>query len=150
MRFCHPFTLITSSRDGKQALARHRRIGAKSSDQCDQPPFIVLFPRTIFLQPIARPTKSMPRSPSRDQQRTACPRNLTEFPFGRCRGNGPRSCAGSSKSIFRVVVSYVTVIKRPSGDLGKGNGGGADLLPALKTIRNCGSMAGGGIAESKT
>ena len=68
MRFCHPFTLITSSRDGKQALARHKRIGAKSSDQCDQPPFIVLFPRTIFLQPIARPT--------------ACPRNLTEFPFG--------------------------------------------------------------------
>jgi len=49
-----------------------------------------------------------------------------------------------------VVVSYVTVIKRPSGDLGKGYGSGADLLPALKTIRNCGSMAGGGIAESKT
>ena len=51
---------------------------------------------------------------------------------------------------FRGVVSYVTVIKRPSGNLGKGNGSDADLLPALKTIWNCGTMAGGGIAASKT
>jgi hypothetical protein len=68
MRFCHPFTLIASSRDGKQALARHKRIGAKSSAQCDQPYLIIFSPRTIFLRQISRPTP--------------CPKNLTEFPFG--------------------------------------------------------------------
>jgi hypothetical protein len=67
MRFCHPFTLITNSRDGEQALARHQRIGSKSHVQCDPPHFIVFSPRTIFPGHIAHPT------PSR--------KNLTEFPF---------------------------------------------------------------------
>jgi hypothetical protein len=65
MRFCHPFTLTANSRDGKQALARHKRIDAKSGVQCDQTP---VFSPTIFLRQIARPTR--------------CPKNLTEFPFG--------------------------------------------------------------------
>ena len=57
MRFCHPFTLTANSRDAEQALARHQRIGAKSGVQCDQPHFIVFFPRAIFPQAIARPTR---------------------------------------------------------------------------------------------
>ena len=67
MRFCHPFTLITTSRDGEKALARHQRIEAKSLLQCDQPRFIGFPPHANFLRPIARPIP--------------CPRNLTEFPF---------------------------------------------------------------------
>jgi hypothetical protein len=67
MRFCHPFTLTANSRHGEKALARRKRIGAKSRVQCDQPHFIVFSTHTIFLRPIARPTP--------------CPKNLTEFPF---------------------------------------------------------------------
>jgi hypothetical protein len=67
MRFCHSFTLMSTSRDAEQALVRHERIGAKSRVQCDQPHFVVFSPRTIFPGPIARPT------PSR--------KNLTEIPF---------------------------------------------------------------------
>jgi hypothetical protein len=67
MRFCHPFTLTANSRDGEQALARHKRIGANAGVQSDQPHCIVLFSRAIFFQKIARPTRH--------------PQNLTEFPF---------------------------------------------------------------------
>jgi hypothetical protein len=67
MRFCHPFILTANARDAEQTLARHQRARAKASVQCDQPPFIVLFPRAIFLQPIVHSTAS--------------PRNLTEFLF---------------------------------------------------------------------
>jgi hypothetical protein len=48
MRFCHPFIPTANARDAEQALARHQRARAKASVQCDQPPFIVLFPRAIF------------------------------------------------------------------------------------------------------
>lgn len=71
MRFCYPFTL--NSRDGEQALARHKRIGAKAGVRCDQPDFIVFSPRAIFRRPIFLRQIALP---------TMCPRNLTEFPFG--------------------------------------------------------------------
>jgi hypothetical protein len=58
MRFCDPFVLTANSSDCEQALARRKRIGAKSSVQCDQPHFIVFSSRTIFLRPIARPTQA--------------------------------------------------------------------------------------------
>ena len=67
MRFCHPFPLIANSRDGEQALVRHKRVDPKSRVQRDQPHFIVFFPRTIFPERIARPAPS--------------PKSLTEFPF---------------------------------------------------------------------
>jgi hypothetical protein len=67
MRFCHLLRLTPSSRDGKQGLIPHKRIGAKSSVQCDQSHFIVFSPRTIFLSRIVRPPRY--------------PKNLTEFPF---------------------------------------------------------------------
>ena len=67
MRFCDLFTLTANSLGSEQALAPHKRIGAKAYVQCDQPQFIVFFPRAIFLQKIARPTRR--------------PENLTEFPF---------------------------------------------------------------------
>lgn len=73
MRFCDLFTLTANSLGSEPALAPHKRIGAKACVQCDQPQFIVFFPRAIFLQliflrKIARPTWR--------------PKNLTEFPFG--------------------------------------------------------------------
>ena len=69
MRFCYPFTLGTSSRDGKQTLASHQRIGAQSGVQCDQPLSNFFSPPTTFIGQIARSTRR--------------PRNLTEFPFER-------------------------------------------------------------------
>jgi hypothetical protein len=98
MRFCHPFILTTNARDAEQALARHKRIGAKSGVQYDHPPFMVLFPRVIFLQPIflrkiflrkialrkiALRTITLRKiALSKIARPTAGPRNLTEFPFG--------------------------------------------------------------------
>jgi len=68
MRFCDPFVLTANSYDCEQALARRKRIGAKSSVQCGPTHLIVFSPRAIFLRQIARPTQ--------------CPKNLTEFLFG--------------------------------------------------------------------
>jgi hypothetical protein len=67
MRFCHPFLLTANSRDGEQALVRHKRVDPKSRVQRDQPHFIVLSPRAIFLRHIAPPIPSA--------------MNLTEIPF---------------------------------------------------------------------
>jgi hypothetical protein len=67
MRFCHAFTLTANSRDGKQARVPRKCVGAKAGVRCDQPQLIGFFPRAIFLQQIARPSRY--------------PKNLTEFPF---------------------------------------------------------------------
>ena len=67
MRFCHPFTLPASPRDGEQTLVRQKRVDPKSRALRDQPHFIVFSLRTIF-------RRHIPRAAS-------FPKNLTEFPF---------------------------------------------------------------------
>jgi hypothetical protein len=67
MRFCHPCTPTSDSRDGKQAAPFHRRIDLTPTVQRDQPHLIVFSPHAIFPGQIARPTP--------------CPKDLTEFPF---------------------------------------------------------------------
>ena len=67
MPFCRLFPLRSNPRDGQKELAHPKRMRAKSRVQCDYPPVIVLFPRTIF------PALSTP--PARH------PMNLTEFLF---------------------------------------------------------------------
>lgn len=67
MRFCHPFILTASPRDGEQTLVCHKRVDPKSSVQRDQLRFVVFFLCTIFPGHIARPAPSA--------------KNLTEFPF---------------------------------------------------------------------
>jgi hypothetical protein len=48
MRCCDLFTLTANSFGSEQALAPHKRIGAKACVQCDQPHFVVFFLCTIW------------------------------------------------------------------------------------------------------